>query len=229
MTTPTFTDAPSITKAPRPRPNHSLEGYVAIVTGAGAARDGVGNGRAAAVLLAADGAAVVCVDLSLELAEATTSLIQKEGKGKAIALAADVTKESDCKALVDRAVSEFGRLDILVNNVGIDGPPGKSTEVDMSKWGKAMDTNIASMVMMAKYAIPAMMKNEMGERWWRGSIVNLGSVAGLQGGNPSIMYPTSKGAVVNMTRAMAAHHGTDGIRVNCVCPGRCSDVVRKSF
>ena len=72
------------------------------------------------------------------------------------------------------------------------------------------------MVLMAKYAIPAMAKND-GEI--KGSIVNMGSVAGLKGGTPHLLYPTAKGAVVNMTRAMAAHHAKDGIRVNCVCPG----------
>jgi NAD(P)-dependent dehydrogenase (short-subunit alcohol dehydrogenase family) len=71
-------------------------------------------------------------------------------------------------------------------------------------------------VQMTKYAVPAMAKNT-GEL--RGSIVNMGSVAGLKGGTPHLLYPTSKGAIVNMTRAMAAHHAADGIRVNCVCPG----------
>ena len=80
-----------------------------------------------------------------------------------------------------------------------------------------MEINVASMVMMAKYAIPEMEKNE-GQ--WRGSIVNIASVAGIRGGNPHLLYPTSKGAIVNMTRAMAVHHGPQGIRVNCVCPGK---------
>lgn len=89
----------------------------------------------------------------------------------------------------------------------------------MQEWAKSMEINVASMVMMAKYAIPEMEKNE-GQ--WRGSIVNIASVAGIRGGNPHLLYPTSKGAVVNMTRAMAVHHGPQGIRVNCVCPGQSS-------
>lgn len=79
-----------------------------------------------------------------------------------------------------------------------------------------MEINVASMVKMSKYAIPHMERNT-GQ--WRGSIVNIASVAGLRGGNPHLLYPTSKGAIVNMTRAMAVHHGAQGIRVNCVCPG----------
>ncbi|RFN54019.1 hypothetical protein FIE12Z_1766 [Fusarium flagelliforme] len=86
----------------------------------------------------------------------------------------------------------------------------------MASWATGLDINVSSMVLMAKYAIPAMMTNA-GEI--KGSIVNMGSVAGLKGGTPHLLYPTAKGAVVNMTRAMAAHHAPDGIRVNCVCPG----------
>lgn len=117
---------------------------------------------------------------------------------------------------IESALQEFGRLDILVNVVGIGGASGTAVEVDMDVWAKGLEINVSSMVLMAKYAIPAMLKIE-GET--RGSIVNMGSVAGLKGGTPHLLYPTSKGAVVNMTIAMAAHHAADGIRVNCVCPG----------
>lgn len=86
----------------------------------------------------------------------------------------------------------------------------------MEAWAKGLEINISSMVQMAKYAISAMKKNN-GEM--KGSIVNMGSVAGLKDGTPHLLYPTSKGAVVNMTRAMSTHHAADGIRVNCVCPG----------
>ena len=95
----------------------------------------------------------------------------------------------------------------------------------MEAWAKGLEINVSSMVQMTKYCIPAMQKNE-GET--KGSIVNMGSVAGLKGGTPHLLYPTSKGAVVNMTREMAAHHATDGIRVNCVCPGVRSSSLRHS-
>ena len=89
--------------------------------------------------------------------------------------------------------------------------------------GSGLEVNVTSMMLMVKFAVGAMRANapREDEGYIRGSIVNMGSVAGLQGGTPSLLYPTSKGAVVNMTRAMAAHHARDGIRVNCVCPGEC--------
>jgi NAD(P)-dependent dehydrogenase (short-subunit alcohol dehydrogenase family) len=178
------------------RPTRSLANRVAIVTGAGSAGDGIGNGRAAAILLAEDGCSVVCVDMSEENAEKTASMINGEAKGKAISVTADVTDEEACKAIVEKTVTTYGRLDILICNVGIMGAKGNATEVDMVEWEKGMRVNVSSMVMMAKYSIPEMVKNT-GQ--WRGAIVNLGSVAGLRGGTPSLLYPTSKGAVVNLT------------------------------
>lgn len=213
------------------RPTRSLKGRVAIVTGAGALDDGIGNGRASAILLAEAGCDVVCVDLKVELAERTVEMIQQDGLGKAVAIKANVTNEGDCKRAVDTAVQEFGRLDILINVVGVGGALGTAKDVDITEWAKGMEINVASMVMMSKvrsplesmhhpvltnlfqYAIPAMEKNK-GQ--WRGSIVNLASVAGIRGGNPHLLYPTSKGAIVNMTRAMAHQHAREGIRVNCV-------------
>ncbi|KAK4505294.1 hypothetical protein PRZ48_003257 [Zasmidium cellare] len=198
------------------RPLRDLKGRVAIVTGAGSAGDGIGNGRAAAILLAEIGCSVVCVDIKHELAQRTVKYIEDDGTGKAVAVQANVTSEEDCKNIVQTALKEFGRLDILVNVVGVGGAQGTAVDVDMVQWAKTMEINVASMVIMAKYSIPEMKKNE-GQ--WRGSIVNISSVAGIRGGNPHLLYPTSKGAIVNMTRAMASHHAPDGIRVNCVCPG----------
>ncbi|KAL2832592.1 hypothetical protein BDW59DRAFT_106409 [Aspergillus cavernicola] len=214
-----------MSEIPSTPPSRSLSGRVAIVTGAGCLGDGIGNGRAIAILLASDGCNVLCVDRNLEWAETTVSMISSQAQtqsqsglryGKAIAVKADVTNAHDCESIIQRALSEFHRLDILINNVGIAGASGTAVEVDMEEWSKSLEVNVSSMVLMAKYAIPAMKKNE-GEV--RGSIVNMGSVAGLKGGTPHLLYPTAKGAIVNMTRAQAAHHAGDGIRVNCVCPG----------
>ncbi|KAL3465091.1 NAD(P)-binding protein [Aspergillus heterothallicus] len=199
-----------------PRPSRSLTHNVAIVTGAGAAPNAIGNGRAAAIMLAEDGCAVVCVDLQLALAEETVSMIKSDGVGRAIAIAADVTSPQDCQRIIDLALSTYGRLDILVNNVGIMGAKGSAVDVDIEAFMAGLRVNVASMVQMAKYAIPAMEKNK-GQ--CAGSIVNMSSVAGLRGGTPHNLYPTSKGAIVNMTRAMAANHAGQRIRVNCVCPG----------
>lgn len=212
-----------MSEIPTTPPSRSLAGKTAIVTGAGCQGDGIGNGRAISILLASDGCNVLCVDLNREWVETTVSMIQAQARsnpnyGSAAAITADVTSATDCSAVVDYAISKYDRVDILVNNVGIGGAAGTAVDVDMEAWSKSLEVNVNSMVLMAKYAIPAMKKND-GEV--RGSIVNMGSVAGLKGGTPHLLYPTSKGAIVNMTRAMAAHHAEDGIRVNCVCPGVC--------
>jgi NAD(P)-dependent dehydrogenase (short-subunit alcohol dehydrogenase family) len=176
-----------------PRPTRSLLGRVAIVSGAGAVGDGIGNGRASAILLAEAGANVVCVDMALDLAQRTVELIEKDGHSNAIAVQANVTSEDDARNVVAKALDAFGRVDILVNVVGVGGAAGTAEDVDMVEWAKGMEINVASMVIMAKYCIPVMVKNE-GQ--WRGSIVNIASVAGIRGGTPHLLYPTSKGAIV---------------------------------
>jgi NAD(P)-dependent dehydrogenase (short-subunit alcohol dehydrogenase family) len=176
-----------------PRPTRSLVGRVAIVSGAGAAGDGIGNGRASAILLAEAGCNVVCVDMKHDLAQRTAELVEEDGHGKAIAVQADVTSEDDARNVVSKTLDAFGRIDILVNVVGIGGAAGTAEDVDMVEWAKGMEVNVASMVIMAKYCLPHMAKNE-GQ--WRGSIVNIASVAGIRGGTPHLLYPTSKGAIV---------------------------------
>lgn len=163
---------------PSEPPSRSLRGKVAIVTGAGCLEDGIGNGRAISILLADDGCDVLCIDLNEEWAKKTVDMISsKPSRGQALPFRADVTSAEDCEAAVQFAVEKFGRLDILVNNVGIGGAPGTAVDVDMVEWAKSMDINVASMVQMSKYAIPMMSRNE-GEN--KGSIVNMGSVAGLK-------------------------------------------------
>lgn len=203
-----------------PRPSSNLTGKVAIVTGAGAAGTDLGNGRAVCLLLAEAGASVVCADIDLSSAQRTADMILEDGKGPAgLAISGDVTQDSSCKAVVDAALAKFGRVDILINNVGIIGAKGTAVEADPAEWEKGLQINVTSMMLMAKHAIVAMQRNEPGFGGMRGNIVNVGSVAGLRGGTPSLLYPTAKGAVVNMTRAMASQHGAEGVRVNCVCPG----------
>jgi NAD(P)-dependent dehydrogenase (short-subunit alcohol dehydrogenase family) len=194
------------------RSDDRLKDKVAIVTGAGSRAEGIGNGRATAVVLARHGAHVTLVDTVARWAEATRKLIEAEGGVRQI-VEGDVSDPASCSAIVARTMEAWGRLDILVNNVGITGPRGNAVEVDVEAWDVAMRVNVASMMLMAKFAIPEMIRSG------GGSIINLGSVAGLQGGHPSLLYPTSKGAIVSLTRAMAAHHGRDGIRVNCIAPG----------
>jgi len=191
--------------------DRELAGKAAIVTGGGAAEDGIGNGRAAAILLARAGASVLVVDRQLELAERTVAMIKNEG-GKAAAFAADVTKAGDCKNLVAEAVERFGRLDILDNNVGI-GSAGSVVEETEERWNRVMMVNVNSMFLTSKYAIPAMIESGDG-----GAIVNVSSISALRPRGLTA-YSASKGAVITLTRAMAVDHARDGIRVNCVAPG----------
>lgn len=190
-----------------------LEGKVAIVTGAGSRDDeGIGNGRAAAILMARAGAKIGLLDENLAWVEKTKSMIDQEG-GTSTVIQCNVTDTASAAAAVETVVRTYGRLDILLNNVGIGGPPGTVVDVDIEAFDRAMRVNLTSMVIMSKYAIPQMLKVGAG------SIVNIASVAGMIGGHPNILYPASKGAVVQLTRAMASQHGRDGIRVNCIAPG----------
>jgi NAD(P)-dependent dehydrogenase (short-subunit alcohol dehydrogenase family) len=190
----------------------NLKGKVAIVTGAGSQTEGIGNGRAASVLLAREGAHVALLDRNRDAAEATRRMIEAEG-GACAVIEADVTDTDACARAVAATVERWGGLDILVNNVGVGGPVGSAVDVDVEAWEQGLRINVTSMMLMAKHAIPRM--RERGG----GSIVNIASVAGLRGGHPNLLYATSKGAVVQMTRAMAATHGLEGIRVNCIAPG----------
>ncbi|HEV8614333.1 MAG TPA: SDR family oxidoreductase [Methylomirabilota bacterium] len=187
-----------------------LEGKVAVVTGGGAAGDGIGNGRAAAILLAKAGARVVVADRVGKLAERTVALIGESG-GEAIAVEVDVTRGADCKALVQAALDRFGRLDLLDNNVGI-GSRGSVVEETEENWRRVMQVNVEAMFLVAKHAIPAMI------RAGGGAIVNVSSISALRPRGLTV-YSVSKAAVIGLTRAMAVDHGRDGIRVNCVAPG----------
>ncbi|HKJ00581.1 MAG TPA: SDR family NAD(P)-dependent oxidoreductase [bacterium] len=196
-------------KTPQPD-DLGLAGKVAIVTGGGAAGDGIGNGRAAAMLLARAGARVLVVDVQRELAEHTVAMIAAEG-GEAAAHAADLTDEAQCRAMVAAALERFGRLDFLDNNVGI-GSRGSVVEEDPQVWRRVMQVNVETMFLASKYAVPAMIETG------GGAIVNVASISALRPRGLTA-YSTSKGAVIALTRAMAVDHGPQGVRVNCVAPG----------
>jgi len=187
-----------------------LEGKVALVAGGGTAGDGIGNGRAAAILLARAGAKMAVADRKLELAERTVEMIQDEG-GEAFALGADITEEAQCEKLVADVVSRYGGLDLLDNNVGI-GSRGDVTTMSESDWQRVMRINVDAMFLLSKHAIPAM--RERGG----GAIVNVSSISALRPRGLTA-YSVSKGAVITLSKAMAVDHGREGIRVNCVAPG----------
>ena len=188
-----------------------LEGKVAIITGAGSSGPGVGNGKAAAVLFAREGAKVLLVDAIIERAEETLAMIDQEG-GKASVFEANVIKAQECQRMVDVAMERYGRLDILDNNVGISRR-GTVVEISEEDWDYVMAVNVKSIVLCSKYAIPKMIESGDG-----GCIINISSIAGLRA-HSSTPYTASKAAVIGLTMTMAADHGPEGIRVNCIAPG----------
>ena len=195
--------------------DYGLIGKVAIVSGAGGPigqglDEGVTNGRAAAILLARAGAKVCVVGRTLELAQHTVNIIKKEG-GEAFAHVADVTKEADCRGAVDATVQRYGRLDCLDNNVGRSAP-GDVTQMSLEEWRSMFALNVDSMMLMSKYAIPAMIAGG------GGSIVNIGSLRSIRP-LKSTVYTVTKGAVIALTSTLAVDHGPQGIRANCIILG----------
>ena len=187
-----------------------FSGRTAVVTGGGARGDGIGNGRAAAILLARAGAEVVVVDRDEEAGRGTIEMIDNEG-GAAWLFVGDVTSEEDCADLAAFARDRSALPTVLINNVGI-GAPGTVLDTAPDFWDRVMKVNVASMYLVSRALIPAM--TEAGG----GSIVNISSISAIRpkGLTP---YSTSKGAVISLTRAMAVDHAGDGIRVNAVLPG----------
>ena len=188
-----------------------LKDKVAIVAGGGALGEGIGNGRAASILLAEAGVRVLVVDRDEELANNTVKMIKDRG-GEALGIRGDLIQSDQCKRVVDFVLKNWGRLDILDNNIGIDS---KLSVVDETEeyWDRVMEVNLKPMFLMSKYAIPAMINSGDG-----GSIVNISSISATRPKGLTV-YSASKGAVLSLSQAMAVDHGGDGIRVNCILPG----------
>ena len=187
-----------------------LKDKVAIVTGAGSIRPGIGNGKATAILFAKEGAKVAAIDRNLEAAEETVGMIRKEG-GEATAIQADVTKEEDTKKLVEETISKYGKLDIVFNNVG-GAWGGTGLNVTVEEWDATMDLNLKSVLLVCKYAVPEMIKNG------GGTIVNNSSMAAYHS-HGIYAYSASNAGVIALTRCLAVGMARHNIRVNCVAPG----------
>ncbi len=187
-----------------------LGGKSAIVTGGA-----FGIGGATARRLARDGAGVLIVDVEANAAKANADRIREAG-GNAVAIAGDVAQEDVAQAMVERAIAEFGRLDILVQNAygGNDDRAGSAVEVPIAAWREGMDLLTGALFLGAKYGVPAMESSGGG-----GRIVNISSVHGLLMAPGSIVYEAGKSAVIGMTRQMACDFGQLGITVNAIAPG----------
>jgi 3-oxoacyl-[acyl-carrier protein] reductase len=150
---------------------------------------------------------------SAETANKLTEYAKSKGQ-KALAISGDLTKESDANAMVEQTIQALGSLDILINNAGSLVARKFLSEMDANFWHKVMDINLTSMMFVTRAATPYLIKNE------NSSIVNLASLAGRKGGHPgSLVYSTSKGAILTFTRALALELGPDGVKVNAVAPG----------
>lgn len=189
-----------------------LQEKVAIVTGAGSIGPGWGNGKATAVLFAREGASVFAVDRNAEAVAETVDIIGEEGH-RAVKHVADVADHEQVAALVRACLDQFGRIDVLHNNVGISvvGGPVETEEAD---WDRIFAVNVKAMFLTAKHVLPVM------ERQGGGSIINVSSVTATHfPGFPAAAYSASKGAVNALTRNVAVHYAARGIRCNAILPG----------
>ena len=187
-----------------------LKGKVAIVTGAGSVGPGWGNGRATVVRFAEEGAKIFAVDLHAD------RLIETENAAKTDIRAhiCDVTDGKAVKAMVDACVEHFGRLDILVNNVG-GSAAGGPVEMSEEVWDAQVDYNLKSVFLGCKHALPVM------ERQGSGAIINIASSSGLRWtGSAQVAYAATKAGVIQLSRVVAVQYASKGIRVNTVVPGQ---------
>jgi NAD(P)-dependent dehydrogenase (short-subunit alcohol dehydrogenase family) len=189
-----------------------LRDKIAIVIGAGSSGPGWGNGKATAVLFAREGAKVFAVDIRADAAGETTDIIKGEG-GDAVSFGADVSRAEDVKGLVEKCLDTYGRIDVLLNNVGILAVGGPE-ELDEEVWDRHMQVNVKGAFLSCKYVLPVMVKQG------KGVVINISSIASIRyTGYPSAVYNASKGALNQLTQNVAVQYAPKGIRANCVLPG----------
>lgn len=189
-----------------------LEGKAAVVVGAGSSGPGWGNGKATAVLFAREGARVLCTDINEDAANETAEIIRSEG-GQAVAIRADASQAADAERVMATCMEQFGRLDVLDNNVGIV-EVGDVVELPEQDWDRIFAVNVKSCFLAMKHAIPIMVGQG------GGAIVNISSIAAIRhSGVPYAAYYSSKAALNHLTATTAVDYAAKGIRVNAVMPG----------
>jgi len=189
-----------------------LDGRVTIVFGAGSSGPGWGNGKAAAILYAREGARLIAVDRDLEAARETAAIIVSEGH-EALAVSADVTASAEVAGVVEEAVRRFGRIDVLHNNVGIT-EMGDPIEASEESWDRVMAVNLKSVFLTCKHVLPVMKAQR------KGAIVNISSIAAIAINDyPYFSYYASKSGLNHLTRALALRYAPFGIRANAIMPG----------
>jgi NAD(P)-dependent dehydrogenase (short-subunit alcohol dehydrogenase family) len=183
-----------------------LADRVALITGATS-----GIGRATALLFANEGARLALTGRNDARGSEVVAEICRGG-GRAFYVHSDVCREAHCRAAVEQAISEYGRLDVLFNNAGVF-IANTAVECSEQEWDAQVDTSLKGAFLMSKFALPQMI------RQGRGSIIHNSSGWGIVGGDRAVAYCAAKGGLVLMAKAMAIDHGRQGVRVNCVCPG----------
>jgi|SRR6185369_1744961 len=190
-----------------------LQDRIAIVTGAGSVGPGWGNGRATCVRFAEEGAKIFAVDRDIEKTAETVERV-KAVAGEIVTQACDVTKSESVKAMVDACLARFGRIDVLVNNVG-GSAHGGPVEMSEEVWGAQVDFNLKSVFLTLKYVLPVM------EKQGKGAIINLASTSGIRfTGAFQVGYAATKAGVIQLSRVVAVQYAPKGIRVNTIVPGQ---------
>lgn len=189
-----------------------LDGKVALITGCGSIGEGWGNGQAIATLFARQGASIFGSDLNEQAAENTARIIRNEG-GTVEMTVCNATKNDDVQGMVDACIQRYGRIDVLVNNVG-RSEPGGPVEMSETTWDDQMDVNVKAAFLACKHVLPIM------EKQGSGAVVNISSIAGLRyAGKPQVGYAAAKAALMQFTRTTAVIYAAKGVRLNCVVPG----------